>query len=222
MFFKHKYKINTIKIINDLNQYGWVLIDCYDGDIYNLINIVCKSQKISIDFNNYKILIPKSENETDYFSLSSVHGLLNFPLHTDGADYLIPPKYVILRALEDTPTGTIIADSIEIKENKDWNKIENIKWKVKLKNKIFMTNLFNDELVANKKIFRYNSVIMKCLEETNSFQKIISNLPVQTITWKKNKTLILDNWRVLHGREAIKEINHKNRIIERLQTFIKQ
>ena len=62
---------------------------------------------------------------------------------------------------------------------------------------------------------------MKC-EFGNKFevQNAIDTLDIKYINWTKDKTIIIDNWRVLHGRNAIVEKIYSSRVIERLQIFI--
>ena len=62
---------------------------------------------------------------------------------------------------------------------------------------------------------------MKCDEgEKLDVYKAIDNLTISSIIWTENKTIIIDNWRVLHGRQTIIEDDYAKRIIERLQVFI--
>ena len=49
---------------------------------------------------------------------------------------------------------------------------------------------------------------------------MIDKLKIIYVDWTDPKTLIIDNWRVLHGRQGVIEKDYKSRVIERLQVFI--
>ena len=51
-------------------------------------------------------------------------------------------------------------------------------------------------------------------------KNILEESPKIEISWKLNSYLIIDNWRMLHAREAI-ENTAKSRIIQRTELYIK-
>jgi hypothetical protein len=196
---------------------GWVVIDEYSGELLNLIENICSKLELEISLHNFKKLIPKDKNEVEHFSLSSSYGLKEFPLHTDGAEYKTPPRFLVLRALSNSPTGTCIADANSICDSN----ICDSKWSVKTKDGIVKTKLFELHPKYNIEFIRFNRLSMKCDEgEKLEVYKAIDNLTVSSILWTKNKTIIIDNWRVLHGRQTIIEEDYEKRILERLQVFI--
>ncbi len=197
---------------------GWVVIDEYSGELLNLMENICSKLKLDISFHNYKKIIPKDKNEVEHFSLSSAYGLKEFPLHTDGAEYKTPPRFLVLRALANSPTGTCIADASSIFDNIN---VCNSKWSVKTKDGIVKTKLYEQHPKYNIEFIRFNRLSMKCDEgEKLDVYKAIDNLTISSIIWTENKTIIIDNWRVLHGRQTIIEDDYAKRIIERLQVFI--
>lgn len=197
---------------------GWVVIDEYSGELLNLMESICSKLKLGISFHNYKKLIPKDKNEVEHFSLSSAYGLKEFPLHTDGAEYKTPPRFLVLRALSNSPTGTCIADANSIYDNIN---VCNSKWSVKTKDGIIKTKLYEQHPKYNIEFIRFNRLSMKCDEgEKLDVYKAIDNLTISSIIWTEKKTIIIDNWRVLHGRQTIIEYDYEKRIIERLQVFI--
>jgi hypothetical protein len=197
---------------------GWVVINHYSGELLSLIKNICSNLELDISFYNYKKLIPKDSKDVQYFSLSSAYGLNKFPLHTDGTEYNIPPRFIILRALADSSTGTSFADSNSIKDNVN---ICNTEWSVKTKDGILQTKLFAQHPKYNIEYIRFNRLSMKCVDGNRlEVNNAIDNLSVSYIYWKQYKTIIIDNWRVLHGRQMIIEEFYDKRIIERLQVFI--
>lgn len=197
---------------------GWVVINQYSGELLCLIENICSKLELGISFHNYKKLIPKDIREVENFSLSSAYGLNEFPLHTDGAEYNTPPRFLVLRALTDSPTGTSLADANSIRDNVN---IRNTKWSVKTKDGILQTKLYEQHLKYNIEFIRFNRLSMKCVDGNKlEVNNAVDNLSVSYVNWTQNKTLIIDNWRVLHGRQMIIEEDYNKRIIERLQVFI--
>jgi hypothetical protein len=211
-------KLDFTILSQTIEKDGWVVIDEYSGELLNLMENICSKLKLDISFHNYKKLIPKDKNEVEHFSLSSAYGLKEFPLHTDGAEYKTPPRFLVLRALSDSPTGTCIADANSICNNIN---VCNSKWSVKTKDGIVKTKLYEQHPKYNIEFIRFNRLSMKCDEgEKLDVYKAIDNLTISSIIWTENKTIIIDNWRVLHGRQTIIEDDYEKRIIERLQVFI--
>lgn len=201
-----------------LEKDGWVVINQYSGELLSLIETICSKLGLDISFHDYKKLIPKDKKEVGHFSLSSAYGLNEFPLHTDGAEYNTPPRFLVLRALSASPTGTSLADANTLCANVS---LCSSKWSVKTKDGIIRTKLYEKHPKYNIEFIRFNRLSMKC-DEGNKLEvyNAINNLAISSVNWTKNKTIIIDNWRVLHGRQTIIEEDYEKRIIERLQVFI--
>lgn len=206
-----------------LNLYGWLTISSFEKPLENIKNALCENSGRTAIRIEHEILKPKKSDDTTHFSLSSEYGLDNFPLHTDGAQYSIPPRYIILRAKTDSETGTTIANAQLLKKLNLWKIIETTTWIVKTDIGNIYTSLFDRHIVEGCEILRYNKQIMRCLNNKKKSEQVedaIQNLPIETINWEKNTTLVIDNWKLLHGREQVKDPNYQNRILERLQIFI--
>jgi alpha-ketoglutarate-dependent taurine dioxygenase len=210
-------ELNVTTLTHRLEKDGWVVINQYSEELLDLIENVCSKLELNISFHNHKELIPKDSNEVGHFSLSSSYGLNKFPLHTDGAECATPPRFLVLRALSNSPTRTCLADAQTIR-----NKLTkfNTLWRVKTKDGIIRTKLYELNPIYDIEFIRFNRLSMKC-DEGNKFEvyNAIDNLLISHIKWTKNKTIIIDNWRVLHGREMVIEENYNKRVIERLQVF---
>ncbi len=210
--------LDVVSITHQLEKDGWAVVNQYSGDLIHLVEDICVQLELNISFHNFKKLVPRNNNDVGHFSLSSAYGLNEFPLHTDGAEYNIPPRFLVLRALSNSPTRTSFADSNSIKDDL----IQfNTRWSVKTKDGIIRTNLYERHPKYNIDFIRFNRLSMKC-DEGNRIEvyKTIDKLLINYIKWAKYKTVIIDNWRILHGREAVVENNYGNRVIERLQVFI--
>lgn len=139
-------------------------------------------------------------------TLTTEYGANAFPFHTDGAHRVIPPRWTILQFIGDgkSDTATLLFDSkvlSEIYENEDlfFNEI----YLVKHGHQSFLTPIINRQLYCEP-IFRWNKLVMKKLinKTGKTLEDYLSSFHVR-ITWNFGKILILDNWRMLHGREKI-------------------
>jgi alpha-ketoglutarate-dependent taurine dioxygenase len=218
IFNKVSKEIDIPSITHRLENDGWVVINQYSEELIGLAENICLELELNISLHNYKKLIPKENNEASYFSLSSAYGLNEFPLHTDGAEYNIPPRFLVLRALSNSPTRTSLVDAHSIKDDLTQYRT---RWSVKTKEGKIETNLYEIHPKYNIEFIRFNRLSMKC-EEGNKIEicNAIDSLFINYIEWTKSKTIVIDNWRVLHGREAMIENKYAKRIIERLQVFI--
>lgn len=162
-------------------------------------------------------LVPLQEIDANKQSLSANYGINDFPFHTDGAYFKIPPRYIILRYLQgiSSPTPTLLINLEQIKEVDKQNLKFSI-WKVKSRSKTFLSTILSD----NNDIFRYDQCTMRPLNERNDnrifFENLIGTLPKTIIEWELNKTVIIDNWKNLHSRPKVKNEEINYRTIQRI------
>lgn len=203
---------------NRLAKKGFVIIDGFNDDLIELGEKVCSELNCLVSKSKYDLLVPKRRADAHTFSLSGKYGLLEFPLHTDGSEYKVPPKYIILRSLINTPTATYIADSKFIMKKL---LSQDSTWKVKTKDGVIKTKLIESHIRSNNYRIRFNRLSMKC-ESGDKIKvfEIINSLPVNQLNWVKNRTIIIDNWRMLHGRGRVLEDDYNSREIERVQIFV--
>lgn len=210
-----------IQLLSEKLQHnGWTILDNYQEDLTSLMASLCSFQGTPITNILYKTLTPTKSENSNSFNLSSAYGLSAFPLHSDGTHFKIPPRYFALRALTYSPTKTIFADAFLLKDNPNWAEIEQSNWEIKTidAGKI-NTKIFN--LYQGQEYVRYNNLAMNCISgDKIKLFSIIHSLPRKAIAWEANRTLIVDNWRMLHGRQPIKEDNYNLRILERIQIFV--
>lgn len=125
-------------------------------------------------------------------------------LHTDTAFWINPVRYILFGIKEVSCCTTQIAlasdifNRMEIQDRKD---IERAIFKVKTVNKQFYSPLiFKDYTTSG---IKYDP---SCMTPANKFaEKFVKNIleidyPVTEIKWSGKKALIIDNWKVLHGR----------------------
>lgn len=139
-------------------------------------------------------------------SLSSRYGRGAFPLHTDLAHWRIPARFILLRAPDESSSTcpTLLLDfKRHLQDQPFESALESLLYLVVNGRKSFLTTLRNR--VANEAILRYDR---DCLRATNRQSRAIldeleaslENGEIMEIPWSANNVLIIDNWRMLHGR----------------------
>jgi hypothetical protein len=172
-----------------------------------------------------KILYPHTSTETKKTNtLSAKYGLKGFPLHTDGAHYLIPPRYVLLNytAEKVSASPTLIFDTKSIPDTSVSNRIlEHEIHYIRGEHFNFYSPLINKTFLTGHSIFRYNPLVMKrLLDREMGFQNLIKDLSHEQFYWRSPSLLILDNWRVLHGRGPVENKELSYRLIHRYNLSI--
>jgi len=169
--------------------------------------------------NKLKLLKPLDKSEANSKSLSSIYGLEAFPFHTDGAHKLVPPRYLAFRYIGncESPEPTLLIDfkSIQLTSDEDYF-VNNRIWKVDDGVKVLYRSIKDKE----RNMIRYDLGCMKLLDEKQEDERVLTNLidqcDITSISWELNKTMIIDNWRLLHSRPRISEKNKEKRILQRL------
>ena len=152
-------------------------------------------------------------------TLTKIFNTNEFPYHTDGVQYELPPRYIILiRTLEaDNYTATTIIDGIKIAEN---NKDLFFRTSFVIKGNGFreLSNIV--ETRDDEYLLRYNPVIMSSylLDKKQEIDSIFKKTKSIKIDWELKNFLIIDNWRMLHSRDAVKESDGK-RGLKRVELY---
>lgn len=155
-------------------------------------------------------------------SLSKIYGRNTYPFHTDGVQHRIPPRYILLinKTEGHNKTKTLLKDGLSIAYlNKSlfFNSIFQIKGNGFRE----LSPIVNKRKVKGQTIFRYNPVIMDSMIKK---KKVDINHAIEStrdieIDWLPRGYLAIDNWRMLHSREAISDYEN-SRTIERVEFYI--
>lgn len=175
-------------------------------DISNVIGLPVESR-----IGGYIIdrLSPKKKESAYKNSLSNIHELNSFPLHSDTAYYKIPVKYIMLYCKNPGTGGrpTYLYDTYQL-INTDEElrfKLTNTIYKVINGRNSFLTTLYN----LDTSFFRFDR---DCMRSTTSegeellkeIDSLIQKNDIQEVKWSLGDLLIIDNWRFLHGRGSSK------------------
>jgi len=136
-------------------------------------------------------------------SLSAMHGTGAFPLHTDGAHLAQPPRYIVLACVNPghRPVPTMLArfDHLNLNEA-NISALEAAPFIVRNGRRSFYVTPFD----ADKMRIRYDRGCMIPTAESSSVARLLDQAleqaPHHAIGWQPGDVVVIDNWRVLHGR----------------------
>lgn len=152
------------------------------------------------------VLHPRTSSQASHSSLSSVFGRQAFPFHTDGAFLPIPPRWILLRAIELSenapPTLILPLETLALSDG-DVEVLERPLWTVTGRRPFLAAIL--ERHPQTGPLLRFDPCCMKA--RTNGAaktQKLIEDradaeLP-SAVDWHRGRTILIDNWRALHAR----------------------
>lgn len=152
-------------------------------------------------------------------SLSSQHSYQGFPLHVDTAHWATPCRYVILGCFNKGAgdRNTILMDFFKMNfSDAEKGILSNAPFKITNGRNSFYGTI----LSKKRKFIRYD---LGCMEPSTDqgcavkeiFSEKRTNAHSESISWDTGKILVIDNWRMLHGR-ANSAINDSNRVLYRV------
>lgn len=198
---------------------GWIEIQNITSDS-DLINLAHKVGNIIPHPNGDLIfrLIPQSGEKSIKGTFSNRYGFGNFPLHTDTAFWPKPAHYLILYSVEYSNCNTSLISFEEMLKElifNDYGFVERAIFKVETIHSQFYTSLFfrEDSIWGIK----YDQSCMKPVNDSaKEFVKMIYEVKpkVTEINWKGTNAVIIDNWKMLHGRNSVNQL--ENRVLKRI------
>jgi Taurine catabolism dioxygenase TauD, TfdA family len=186
-------------VMQTVQDVGWYSIPRNEKDLlYNPIKLARSLEPVKMQLDR---LQPCEEGNARPNTLSSKFGLGDFPPHTDLALVDVPPSYILMHAPKPRLAKTQLFDTNDLLEAVGVDVINRSLFQVSGLRKTFYSNLVTYH--KKMKFFRYNGQIMSPI---NQEAKVVDAYirkkwkPWITIDWVQNKTLIFDNWLLLHGR----------------------
>lgn len=197
-------------VIDRLRSSGWVSYAFDGGDLTaHLLDlamhlgtpVAARRRKSPVE-----ILTPLGCAEAKPSSPSRMFGLGAIPLHTDTAHWVEPCRYIILGCVAPGSCGrrTMIADSLDLGIDSETRRnLRDCQFRVLNGRRSF----FAPVLGPNDSFLRFDQACMALVDARSRaalgvMSQAISDLPVETIDWFEGRVLLMDNWRVLHGRTA--------------------
>ena len=194
-----------------LNE-GWAVIEtgiekCVDLESWILaagkqFGDVCTSRRGS---NLIDVLTPTIRSKSRSPSLSKKFGRSSFPLHCDTAFWPTPCRYIVLGCVRpgSSPAATLILDTAKLSFSDEERKsIEQAIYVVNNGRRSFYCSIMN----SSQPFFRFDPGCMEPQCKKGAY--VIDLLSAERnqdlvvrYNWKVGDVLIIDNWRILHGRE---------------------
>ena len=156
-------------------------------------------------------------------SLSKKHALSEFPIHCDTAHWPTPCRYIVIGCKNKGSCGrkTILVDwkSMTL-ENAELSLLKRATLLVKHGSRSFYSPIIHE----NELFARYDPGCMFPISNDsnlalNQFDSILNKTEKSEICWEKNDVVVIDNWRILHGRgklsqtPALKSIRELHRVL---------
>ncbi len=138
-------------------------------------------------------------------SLSGLHATGAFPLHTDTAHWITPCRYIVLGCVNpgDARRATLVLDSKAVPiEADETDRLFTEPFRVINGRASFFSTI----LSRKREFLRMDPGCMRPIrpgghELLELFSSRRSSEEVHRHVWTENDILILDNWRIIHGRE---------------------
>jgi L-asparagine oxygenase len=165
-----------------------------------------------------QLLSPYTQACAPLNSYGSIYGLGHFPLHTDMAHWYAPPRYLLLRCIRPAPeVKTLILHSDRIFADED---------EVTLRRALFRPRRPLDSRLTALRVFesgrcRWDSVFiipmtLTAMELRERILERIDTAAIEEVSLlDSSDAVIIDNWRVLHGRRDV-SLTSVHRKIERI------
>ena len=166
-------------------------------------------------------LLPTKPDLTTPNTYSGNFGLDSFPLHTDLANWAKPPRYLMLRcAIGDPDIDTKVIDGLSLVESLGSSTLARCLARPRrpMKGALQLLPVWQRTTEAHKQLLRWDSVY---LQPTNEYARAVFatitdwlslSQPKTHVLLNKGDTLLLDNWRVLHGRSAVSNSTSSRKI----------
>jgi L-asparagine oxygenase len=166
-------------------------------------------------------LRPTAQHLTSPNTYSGNFGLGSFPFHTDLAHWATPPRYLMLRCASGDPTvETQMIDGRDLVEIVGAGALARCLALPRrpMKGSFHLLPIWQDSANHAGQLLRWDSIYLKpangyALSTFQRLEEALSRTRIATNTLRnRGDTLLLDNWRVLHGRSSVQNANSSRKI----------
>lgn len=170
--------------------------------------------------NTIQRLIPKDLSEAPPNTYSGNFGTSDFPFHTDLAHWARPPRYLALRCLHGSPdvvTRLYDGHSLIAEFGVDALRVALVQPRRPMRNGKQLLRLVERADESDCLRIRWDSLYLcpvtpSARELFNSILAFLAYVkPIEVILLRQGDTLLIDNWRFLHGRSSATD-KHSRRI----------
>jgi hypothetical protein len=137
-------------------------------------------------------------------TLSSRHGLAEFPFHTDGAHWRIPPRYLVLGCADEgeTERPTHLLTPLIAEKGSVAASLRRVPWVVNTGRQAFLAPILTS--VEGQREIRYDPGCMTATSSAGTATSLamLRSAAPHTIRWRRGDLLIIANRKCLHARGA--------------------
>lgn len=196
---------------------GWATIEFGDqdhADAFASLEALASSLGVPVAARNGEPLVstlrPLDGHEARPNSLSATFALGPFPYHADTAHWIVPCRYVLLACLDpgEGERPTLLLDTRRIELSHD-QRAALLSTPFRIANG--RESFFSTVLQEGRPFVRYDPGCMKAVSPIGErvlrlFTTGDCQRRADLVSWRRGRCIIVDNWRVLHGRgEATRE-----------------
>jgi succinate dehydrogenase flavin-adding protein (antitoxin of CptAB toxin-antitoxin module) len=172
------------------------------------------------DTNKKQVLTPQHSSASTPNTYSGNYGCGEFPFHTDLAHWSAPPRYLALRCIvgtQDVATFLVESDHIISEFGRNELKRTLVQPRRTLLGKRPLLRLL-DVAETDQELFRWDMLFTQPATEyskqvVSEIGKYLSTLSrKQFVLASKGDTMIVDNWRMIHGRTSVNQSSTHRRI----------
>jgi len=204
--------VNVVaELRNRLREVGWAELDsACAGDVLDLAWQLGRPGPSRPGGEMVDHLIPLARSQAHLRSMSAVFGKGAFPFHTDLAHFSDPPRFVLIRAerVDGIARQTLLQDfrSLELTQTTR-QLLAHGPFFIRGGHRPFLCAIADRVPGSAEEIVRYDGCCMTPASssarraELALTQKMSEAEPVR-IEWYRGRTIVIDNWRVLHARAA--------------------
>ncbi len=166
-------------------------------------------------------LLPTTPDLTTPNTYSGNFGMGAFPLHTDLAHWASPPRYLMLRCARGDPNAqTQIFDGMAVVATLGPSALARCLARPRrpMNGAFQLLPIWQDSSELGEPRIRWDSIYLRPANVYAQaiFRRIEDFLsrmqPVSQVLLNKGDTLLLDNWRVLHGRSPVQNLTSPRKI----------
>lgn len=206
-----------INFYSSLEQDGFVVMETSESEFL----LLAKELGTPIPSRKHSDLIdllqPKQKEQAHKASLSNIYGETEFPYHTDGAYFTIPPKYICLRYLKgiSKPTSTKILPILNYLKPLEKECLFREFYFVRGRHFSFYTSILEKRIDKGDFFIRFDPGCMRSRNHSTYFEDLITEKiafkNLVEIEWYEGKTIIINNWKTLHSRPHVQaeELNYR-------------
>ena len=163
-------------------------------------------------FASVQTLTPKSETNTTPNTYSGNYGLGEFPFHTDLAHWSVPPRYIALRCeVGAASVATRVLDGANVIESLGEDLLYHslVTPRRPMQYGHQLLRIVDKPNPDKGVLFRWDSLYLRAANKAavEALDRIMQMLktatPSEFLLRNRGDTLVIDNWRMLHGRSPV-------------------